>query len=93
MRGKNAVLTVTVAIALGAAGGRLANASNHESSRDRDGGYLIPGGTADGVNPVHHPEYFGSPADTNCFERFKTYDWASGTYLGRDGRRHPCRVR
>ena len=25
-----------------------------------------------------------------CMQRFKSYDPASGTYLGYDGRRHPC---
>jgi hypothetical protein len=25
-----------------------------------------------------------------CMRRFKSYDPASGTYLGYDGRRHPC---
>jgi hypothetical protein len=25
-----------------------------------------------------------------CAQRFKSYDPASGTYLGYDGRRHPC---
>ncbi|WP_162136760.1 BA14K family protein, partial [Bradyrhizobium elkanii] len=25
-----------------------------------------------------------------CAQRYKSYDPASGTYLGYDGRRHPC---
>jgi hypothetical protein len=25
-----------------------------------------------------------------CAQRYKSYDPASGTYLGRDGLRHPC---
>jgi hypothetical protein len=25
-----------------------------------------------------------------CVQRYKSYDPASGTYLGYDGRRHPC---
>ncbi|WP_341874514.1 BA14K family protein [Methylobacterium nodulans] len=25
-----------------------------------------------------------------CAQRFKSYDPKSGTYLGYDGRRHPC---
>ena len=25
-----------------------------------------------------------------CAQRFRSYDPASGTYLGYDGRRHPC---
>jgi hypothetical protein len=28
--------------------------------------------------------------DAYCFSRFKSYDPASGTYLGYDGIRHPC---
>lgn len=28
--------------------------------------------------------------DSYCFRRFKSYDPASGTYLGYDGDRHPC---
>jgi hypothetical protein len=28
--------------------------------------------------------------DAYCFSRFKSYDPASGTYLGYDGLRHPC---
>jgi MFS family permease len=29
-------------------------------------------------------------ADAYCAQRFKSYDPASGTYLGYDGIRHPC---
>jgi hypothetical protein len=28
--------------------------------------------------------------DAYCVQRFRSYDRASGTYLGYDGRRHPC---
>lgn len=28
--------------------------------------------------------------DAYCSQRFKSYDPSSGTYLGYDGRRHPC---
>ena len=35
-----------------------------------------------------------APADGDsvayCMQRFKSYDPASGTYLGYDGKRHPC---
>ena len=37
--------------------------------------------------------YYSEPADdavAYCLRRFKSYDPASGTYLGFDGRRHPC---
>jgi BA14K-like protein len=33
------------------------------------------------------PAYGGN---AYCAQRFKSYDPASGTYLGYDGRRHPC---
>ncbi len=29
-------------------------------------------------------------AGSSCLQRFRSYDPGSGTYLGRDGRRHPC---
>jgi hypothetical protein len=42
--------------------------------------------------------YYGEPAyayepgdaDAYCAQRFRSYDPRSGTYLGYDGRRHPC---
>ena len=38
------------------------------------------------------PRYYGGGGDQDayCFSRFKSYDPASGTYLGYDGYRHPC---
>ncbi|MDU1669325.1 MAG: BA14K family protein, partial [Bradyrhizobium sp.] len=27
----------------------------------------------------------------SCAQRYRSYDPASGTYLGKDGRRHVCR--
>lgn len=29
-------------------------------------------------------------ASSTCMQRFRSYDPGSGTYLGQDGRRHPC---
>lgn len=34
--------------------------------------------------------YVGDNAVAYCMQRFKSYDPASGTYLGYDGQRHPC---
>ncbi|WP_162130944.1 BA14K family protein, partial [Bradyrhizobium genomosp. III] len=34
------------------------------------------------------PDSGGDPA--YCAQRYKSYDPASGTYLGYDGQRHPC---
>ena len=38
------------------------------------------------------PVYAAPPGDevAYCMSRFKSYDPASGTYLGYDGYRHPC---
>jgi hypothetical protein len=83
-------LSVVIALAVvGAASAALAGTDRDDTDR---GGYVIPGSTV-GVNPVHHPYYFGSPPNYECFERFRTYDVVSETYLGPDGRRHPCRRR
>jgi hypothetical protein len=32
----------------------------------------------------------GGDDDSYCIRRYRSYDPASGTYLGNDGRRHPC---
>jgi hypothetical protein len=54
-------------------------------------GALIGGAIASQAAPA--PVY-GSPvpddATAYCLQRFKSYDPASGTYLGYDGLRHPC---
>ena len=36
--------------------------------------------------------YYGAPDNSvdYCMQRFRSYDPASGTYVGYDGRRHPC---
>lgn len=36
------------------------------------------------------PGYGGGDAEAYCEQRFRSYDPASGTYAGFDGRRHPC---
>jgi hypothetical protein len=47
--------------------------------------------------PVYYgapgPVYGGPPAGdavAYCMQRYRSYDPASGTFLGYDGRRHPC---
>jgi hypothetical protein len=51
--------------------------------------------------PPPGPVYYGAPgpaygapptddAVAYCSQRFRSYDPASGTYLGYDGQRHPC---
>jgi len=52
------------------------------------GAYSTIGPGADGGAFAHVP----APARSeNCAARFKSFDARSGTYLGRDGRRHICR--
>lgn len=36
------------------------------------------------------PAPVGDDSDAYCANRFRSYDPASGTYLGYDGARHPC---
>jgi len=89
MRGQKAFAALAV-VALGALGAPCASASQHDRNSDQDGATVTRGGSTAGANPAY---YLGSPVNTACTDRFKTYDPATGTYLGRDGRRHPCRVR
>jgi hypothetical protein len=64
-------------------------------------GALIGGALAS--RPYYGPGYYNEPsyayvpapgygpgAVAYCVRRFKSYDPASGTYLGNDGYRHPC---
>jgi hypothetical protein len=70
----------------------------------RGGGIAIPGEPYY-YGPAYNPPYYGPPCGPTvycpptplpgnpvgyCARRFKSYDPASGTYLGRDGRRHSC---
>lgn len=43
--------------------------------------------------PVYQPVpvYRTSDWDAYCFSKYRSYDPYSGTYLGYDGYRHPCR--
>jgi hypothetical protein len=56
-------------------------------------GAIIGGALAAQAAP---PPYYAAPAPAYdddvayCMQRFKSYDPASGTYLGYDGLRHPC---
>lgn len=53
-------------------------------------GALIGGAIASQAAPA--PVYVapGEDAVSYCLQRFRSYDPASGTYLGYDGQRHPC---
>lgn len=55
-------------------------------------GAIIGGAIANSQQPA----YYGVAPSTDanavayCSQRFRSYDPASGTYLGYDGERHPC---
>ena len=63
----------------------------------RDGYYgngaAALGGLAAGAiigGAIANSQARASDADAYCSQRFRSYDPASGTYLGYDGNRHPC---
>jgi hypothetical protein len=55
-------------------------------------GYAAPGYAAPGYAAPGYagPGYAGGDAVAYCSQRFRSYDPASGTYLGYDNQRHPC---
>jgi len=55
--------------------------------------FVPPGAAAEapgGLPMGAAPQAQGQDAAAYCAERFRTYDPASGTYMGYDGMRHPC---
>jgi hypothetical protein len=55
------------------------------------GGYGYDYGSGYGYNPGYSVGYTSGGQDAAyCAQRYRSYDPASGTYLGHDGRRHPC---
>jgi hypothetical protein len=55
------------------------------------GGYYY--GAPYGYGPPPGPAYYEDappPDDGYCAQRYRSYDPQSGTFLGNDGRRHPC---
>jgi hypothetical protein len=64
----------------GFAAGALIGGALASRSYAYDDGYYAEG-------PAY---YSGGDATGYCMQRFRSYDPASGTYLGYDGMRHPC---
>jgi hypothetical protein len=60
--------------------------NGYYSRYDQGGPVRVGGGALDGNN-----SYAMSPDDGYCAQRYRSYDPASGTYTGYDGRRHSCR--
>jgi hypothetical protein len=80
------MLTKTIALAaalvLGAAAAALAAGDdpNGGARTFGNGGYATSG-----VNPSFHAH-----TAAECSKKYKTYDPSDMTYLGKDGKRHPC---
>jgi hypothetical protein len=53
-------------------------------------GAIVGGAIAQQQAPVYGAPAYGDGSVAYCAQRFKSYDPASGTYLGYDGLRHPC---
>ena len=93
--------TIALAAAAILAAVSVAQANDRD---DTAGGFRVGplgqslGGSA--VNPTYHRSLRGGGAyafapnagngTASCEQRFRSYDPASGTYLGFDGLRHPC---
>jgi BA14K-like protein len=91
-------IALAAAFILGSASAVLAN----DNDRNDSGGFRVPGSMV-GVNPAFHRSlrhageaydyvipFAGGSDSAYCQQRFRSYDVASGTYLGFDGLRHPC---
>ena len=59
--------------------------NGHYNGSGQGGHRRARGGALDGNN-----SYAMSPGDGDCARRYRSYDPASGTYVGHDGRRHSC---
>lgn len=77
-------------------GGAIANQGYYGNPGYGYGGYGVPTYEApddDGLGPVLADQEEVGPAGEGadyCAQRYRSYDRASGTYLGFDGDRHPC---
>jgi len=70
-------------------GGALASAANRNSYYYGPG-YAYAPGYSYAPGYAYAPAYAGGADDRYCSQRYRSYDPASGTYLGYDGIRHPC---
>ena len=92
MRSRMTAAVTALALA-GAVAAFPAFAQQYPTGRNADDGGMP-------AEPSGAPQYNGNgqvvPAggnevgSNNCATRFRSYDPATGTYLGSDGRRHPC---
>jgi hypothetical protein len=83
MSGIKPFVTLAIITALSVLGIASARASGHEGDRREKGGYVVPCSLA-GVNPVYHPEIFGSTATAAAFGFVRSPDgrWHVGPGCG-----------
>ncbi len=74
------------AVAGAIVGGAIASQGYYGSSGYYAPGYYDDSYAEDGVVAVAP----GGDDESYCVQRYRSYDPASGTYLGNDGLRHPC---
>lgn len=93
----------TGAVVAGAAAGLILGGliASQGSRGPYYGGYYAPGPAYYDPGPAYYyapaptyyapppPRYYGDPI-AYCMSRFRSYDPYSMTYMGYDGRRHPC---
>jgi hypothetical protein len=86
---KTTMLALASALSLSMAAAALAANENEQKGGYREEG---PGGNvSEGVNPAYHESMHRPGGDAAaCEHNFKTYDAATGTFMGEDGKRHPC---
>lgn len=68
----------------------------HPNADVLNGGRPVRDESANAMVPVPfgghnaHAAMAGSAGASSCAQRYRSYDPASGTFLGFDGKRHPC---
>ena len=79
------------AVAGAIVGGALASGAYGYYGPGYDSGYYYDNGYYDGGDDVAvAPAPVEGDGTAYCMQRYRSYDPASGTYLGFDGQRHPC---
>jgi BA14K-like protein len=87
---------LTIVLAALALGGAIAGTPAFAQSNGVNGKPINDGGMP--AEPSGAAQYNSTGAvvaapgneSSNCEARFRSFDPATGTYLGRDGQRHPC---
>ena len=86
-----AAITITIIVAAGSGrASRSAPASGPAYGYYGSSPYYYDDEYYDDSVVAASPAPAGDDSVAYCMQRYKSYDPASGTYLGYDGQRHPC---